>query len=190
MLMLDNVTMICVDCVNVERAVKSMEVCLKHCIFDDVKLLTSLPTDYKHAVKIDPINSINEYSQFVLKRIHEYVNTRYMLIVQYDGYIVNPDNWKEEYKKYDYIGALIAGNIVGNGGFSFRTKKLMLWLSENPIDYNGYVNEDGVICIAMREKLVAAGFKFATPEIAKYFSHEDIKDPNIIPFGVHARTLE
>lgn len=68
----------------------------------------------------------------------DYVDTDYCLIIHDDGFIVNPHLWTDDFLKYDYIGApwylgINRGltwlqdrhNLVGNGGFCIRSKKLM-----------------------------------------------------------------
>ena len=56
MLDLSSVTLFCADCVNVDRAVKTMDICTSKAKFGAVKLLTSLPTNYPHRVEIMPLN--------------------------------------------------------------------------------------------------------------------------------------
>jgi len=59
------------------------------------------------------------------------------LLVQPDGFVINPDKWDNQFFEYDYIGAPWEQvphsyldpwgkpHRVGNGGFSFRSKKLL-----------------------------------------------------------------
>ncbi len=41
----------------------------------------------------------------MIKRINSYVATPFALVIQYDGFILNPDAWRDEFLDYDYIGA-------------------------------------------------------------------------------------
>jgi hypothetical protein len=130
------------------------------------------------------------------------------LIVQYDGYIINPDKWKDEFLNFDYIGApwskphesdrIFArdpfGNLqrVGNGGFSLRSKKLLDLAKKLNLKWEPYrdcYNEDGYICVFKRHIYEENGCKFAPLDVAKYFSHEaDIPEvQGIMPFGFHGK---
>ena len=74
------------------------------------------------------ITTIEQYSQFVLRELTNYVNTQHCLLIQYDGFIVNPAAWDNEFLKYDYIGApwwYDHPHNVGNGGFSLRSKRFL-----------------------------------------------------------------
>jgi hypothetical protein len=129
------------------------------------------------------VGSIAEYSTFILKRMHEYVSTEHALIIQHDGFILNPAAWSDEFLAYDYIGApfYVDGKLItGNGGFSIRSSKLLkLTASDDRIDladpavHTVYgLNEDWIQCYIHREYLEQAGIRFAPPEIAHRFSIE------------------
>ena len=192
-----NTTLMIVDCVDAQRAHDVIEKCLKVCSFSDVKLLTSKDIDSPYKVKIDPIRSQNEYSEFMLKHIHEYCDTLHMLIVQFDGWIINPGTWTDRWCEYDYMGALfnedpLTEYSVGNGGFSFRSQRMMKFIAEHlgPKKDNGYhyfFNEDGVISRGMRGMLNEAGFKFCPVHVAAKFSLERcISNRHARPFGFHS----
>lgn len=207
MLSLQTVTLIAVDCLDAERARASIDRCTALCNYGAVKLLTSKETSSPHKVKIDPINSLYEYSEFILKHVWEHCPTAHMQIIQYDGWILNPKSWEDDWLRYDYIGALFRGegnvtnDSVGNGGFSLRTKRLMQYVSENLGPFNSdvgwrfYFNEDGVICKGMKSALNQAGFNIAPPDRAARYAFEG--NPAYffkIPFGFHGfhalKTLE
>lgn len=130
-LQLPTVTCMIIDCLDVDRAIKVLEHCKSMCDFGDVKLLTSLPTDYSHAVKIMPLQSLIAYSVFMLTRVHEYIDTPNVLIVQRDGWILNLQSFDPAWLELDYIGPLfVQYDKVGSGGFSLRSKKIMQEVSE------------------------------------------------------------
>lgn len=179
---LSNVSLICVDCANIDRAIKSMETCLYYVYFDSVKLLTSIQTNYQHAVKTHHIGSKIEYTHFMIKELWEYIDTDYCLIVQHDGYILNPDAWDNNWYNYDYIGGNDywtgsgAEGTGGNGGFSFRSKRLHVVLKDNYQELNQYssrkkiYSEDMYISRDSANWLKQRGYKFATREIQEKFS--------------------
>ena len=52
------------------------------------------------------------------------ISTPFVLVIQWDGYIVDPSAWANAFRKYDYVGAVVhdkRGTFVGNGGFSLRS---------------------------------------------------------------------
>lgn len=173
---LPNITLFGLDCVEITRLIQSAEICQKGFEFGKVKLLTSLESNHPNIVKIDLINTIVAYNQFMIKKMNDYIDTDFALVVQYDGFILNPDAWTDEYLKYDYIGAPWYKDgqfIVGNGGFSLRSKKLLEILQKDdtlqiPVDEP----EDTFICQEKREYLESKGIKFAPIDLARQFALE------------------
>jgi hypothetical protein len=205
---LKTVTLLGIDCVDLKRLILAMEICQKYFEFAEVKILTSLPSvDLQNVIKIDPINSTAEYSHFIISELDKYVDTDHVLIVQYDGFILNPNAWTDEFLKYDYIGApwLVAdwsvknfdfpvewlGKLaVGNGGFSLRSKKLLSLTAKLTRDnkFEKYDPEDVAICVHYRQLLEDNGIKFSPVDIAKQFAFE-AEGPNSYvwdgQFGFH-----
>jgi hypothetical protein len=204
-LQLPSVTLFCADCVDVERAIRVLEHCKSLIDFGAVKFLTSLPTDYPH-VEIPAIRSINDYSAFLLKEAWKYVDTEHLLTVQWDGWVLHPEKWKESWLHYDYIGPLylqedhVNEQSVGSGGFSFRSLKLTKMVADLLPPWDGkasytshdrknfWGHEDGVITKHLRQALTQRGFKFAPPHEAAQFAYGG--NPNrsyyySVPFGFH-----
>lgn len=189
---LATVTLLGIDCIDADRLALAMEICQKDFEFAAVKLLTFLPAaKLDNIIKIRPITSTEEYSQFVFSELHKYVDTQHVLIVQYDGFILNPQAWTDEFLHYDYIGApwligdwsvkmfdvpadLLGQRIVGNGGFSLRSKKLLTLTAE--LDRAGKIGrhdpEDMAICIYQRKLFEDSGVRFAPVDLARQFSFE------------------
>ncbi len=138
-------------------------------------------------IEIPRIGSVAEYSRFVLKELGRYCNTEHLLLVQWDGYIINPYSWRPEFLEYDYIGAPWGwyedSHRVGNGGFSLRSRRLLDALQdEGIVDLEP---EDEAIRRRYRRLLEAKyGIRFAPEEIAEAFSYETIS-PKGDPFGFH-----
>ena len=183
---LDNVTLFGLDCVNIGRLIKAAEICCEDFEFAEIKLLSSIPSDNKNVVKIDPVESIREYSQFMLKELNNFINTEFVLIIQYDGFILNSAAWDDDYLKYDYVGAPLWVEdklVVGNGGFSLRSKKLLDILQNNPSiniedepSHKYAENEDWIISVIEREYLESQDIKFAPVDLAHKFSFEKNKE--------------
>lgn len=171
-----NITLIGIDCVDIKRLQIAADISTKNINFGSVKLLTSINSDDPRVIKIPKIKSVKEYSDFVIKRLDQYIDTEFALVIQHDGFILNPEAWTEDFLKYDYIGALwyyLGTPIVGNGGFSLRSKKLIHWLANNWKKIDASIHpEDFFICKFARVDIEKEGMVFAPENIAKRFSLE------------------
>jgi hypothetical protein len=223
MLNLSNVTLVAIDNTNrINGTIKSIHTCLEQANFGSVKLVTSKKILEQLGNSLDedgiiveemifPITEINEYSKYVLYELHRHVDNEYCLLIQDHAFIINPDAWSDEFYKYDYIGAPwpysknsyispFGENIrVGNGGFSFRSKKLLEVPLKRQIpfdctkgDFYKHFNannfaEDGNICVHNRHIFIEEGCKFPPVEVAAKFSYETSVPENqgLIPFGFH-----
>jgi tetratricopeptide (TPR) repeat protein len=184
------ITLCCVDCINHQLAIEALKKSKERCVFDRVIFLTdrdfSLPDI--ETIKIPPIRSRQEYSMFVLHELHRYINSDFVLLVQWDGYIINPNAWTNEFLNFDYIGAVWGhhkdGFRVGNGGFSLRSRKLLLATREIPFDEE--LAEDEQIGRKYRPLLEEQyQVRFAPESVAEKFSFEATY-PTRQPFGFHA----
>lgn len=135
---LPTVTLLCVDCLNADRAIKVIEHCKSKVDFGEVLLLTSIPTKYKHAVRINPLNSLVSYSIFMLKEVYKFIRTDQIQICQRDGWILNPESWNPEWLENDYTAPLfIQNDFVGSGGCSLRSNRIMESISKTLPDWDG-----------------------------------------------------
>lgn len=197
-LKLPDITLLIADGVNAHRAKNVLEKCKSVADFGAVKLLTHLPVDSKHRVEIMPLNSLVAYSIWCLTEMYKHFDTSHCLIVQRDGWIINPQSWNNDWLQYDYIAPLfVQHDDVGSGGFSMRSRRLM----EAAADKIGYWDgtedhaqklqvekarsyEDGVISLNM----LGMGFNFAPKKEAGSFAaggnpNKDYYQPH--PFGFH-----
>jgi len=210
MINLDNVTLVSVTSVNLDRTIKALKYSCKNIIFNDVILLTDkdVSTDNINVIKIEELDYIG-YSKFIVYELHKYIKTDFALIIQEDGFVVNANKWDDNFLKYDYIGAPFIlprqddnisyrdsfGNLirVGNGGFSLRSKKLLslpTLLNFEWKSYFGYYNEDGFFAVHNRHILEENGCVYAPVDVAARFSHERQTDETIgiTPFGFHGKS--
>lgn len=207
MINLENVTLVCVTCVRVDRSLKALKYSKQGINFAKSLLITNenVIDNEITVINIEKLDYEN-YSKFIIYNLIDYIDTDYVLIIQDDGFIVNPEMWRDEFLDYDYIGApwpIPNDNFkyrdsngklvrVGNGGFTLRSKKLLGVAKKLNLEwkaYYGYYNEDMFICCHNREFYENEGCIFAPIDVAKYFSHETpIKEiKNIIPFGFHGK---
>ena len=137
-----------------------------------------------------------QYSIYMMHVLQHHIETDYALIVQDDGWVLNGENWKDDYYNYDYIGApshcgrvgdqFLLGfgwyehserTVVQNGGFSLRSKKFLQAPNKFGIvhkqanDIHNW-NEDAQLTAILRKDLEFCGMKYAPEEVAKDFSIE------------------
>jgi len=170
---------------------ESMILNQKEINFSAVKLLTSKSIKDERLVEIPNIKSLEEFSVFCLKDLVDYVDTGFMLLVQWDGFILNSQSWNKSFLNYDYIGSpwvvkdwsinnfafpeeLRGSLVVGNGGFCIRSKKLLEVSST--LFRDGVIKrfhpEDIAICVWYRNIFESHGISFAPAELSKQFALE------------------
>lgn len=186
-----NTTLICIDGNKNSDIKKAIDKTLSICSFDDCI-----------EVFDEKINSVKEYNDYILyKLIDLNIKTSHILIIQSDGWVVNPDIWSDEWLKYDYIGApwaldpshrlqgfpnVTSKNNVGNGGFSLRSMKLFNSIQKFLNKNNSFTYpEDAFICRLLRPYLEKEGIVFATQEVASKFSVENTLYSG--QFGFHGK---
>lgn len=187
MLNLSNVTLIAVGSTHRENTFKALEKSREGIDFAVVKWIDPyLPTS-------------DAYSRYILYDLTKEVDTDYALIVQHDGYVTKQELWSNEFFNYDYIGAPWPPKThytkdgteirVGNGGFSFRSKKMLDAFNVLNLEFTdngtGFFHEDGQICNYYRKTLEDYGIKYAPVEIAAQFSTELIVPESTLSFGGH-----
>ena len=107
MINLNNITMVAVACVRVQETLKALKYSYKNISFNSVKLFTheDIDDDYIEIINIDKLDYEN-YNRFIVYELHKYIDTDFVLIIQDDGYIINPTKWSDNFFNYDYIGAI------------------------------------------------------------------------------------
>lgn len=170
------VTLACVDTTpKVCLAERAIRKCLELATFDEVKLLTNDKTR-EHAVEIPTLANLEAYSTFIIRELHRHINTRYCLLIQSDGYMINPESWTDAFFQYDFIGATWStSRMVGNGGFSLRSKKFLEATAKFRPEENCHP-EDAWATMKHREELIRLfGIRFPPPGIADVFAFEGRK---------------
>jgi len=209
MLKLPDVTLIAPTGANILETIQALEKCCEKIQFAEVKFIShilpdNLPAYIEFEESTYKMDSYIKYNEYVFRDLSKHVNTSHCLLIQYDGYIINPDLWNNAWLDFDYIGApwpikensYIANNgervRVGNGGFSLRSKKLLglpLLLNLPLKQEQGYWNEDGNITCYWRKELLEQGIKYGAIEQAARFSYETPLPENnfgkLLTFGYH-----
>lgn len=201
-LSLPNVTLVIIDCINLKRAQIACNISQKYVDFGEIKILSHLEDGKdKRIIKINKIDNINDYSLFCIKKLDDHISTDYCLLIQYDGFVLKPEFWKEDFLKYDFIGAPIFMKNEGkrdyyfNGGFSLRSKKLLdLLKKDDVIQLKENYGEDYLISNIYKEYLLSRDFNFPPKDIAAQFSADltSIKKSfkNIQSFGFHGLNID
>lgn len=189
-LSLPNVTICAAASVNVAATVRALESSLDQIDVADCLLFGAggFPTADSRIRVIDglTLNSAADYSDFILHRLGDYVETSHALIVQWDGFVLNAERWDPRFLDCDYVGApwpqFGDGHDVGNGGFSLRSRRLMD-ACQHPQFVSGHP-EDVAICRTNRNLLERQGIRFADRALAELFSFER-GNPGEPTFGFH-----
>lgn len=188
-------TLCCIDCSNHAPAIRALQLSMAGCEFPRALFFTDRDFDLKpiETVRIEPILSLQDYSKFVMKDLLRHIDTEYVLIIQWDGYVVNPALWSDQFLLFDYVGArwphellnIPAAHAVGNGGFSLRSRTLLEALQDPQIVASH--PEDTAICRTHREYLEREhGIAFAPATVADQFSFEHV-EPRGPTFGFHGQ---
>jgi len=212
------ITIVCVDTRDDHRLQAAKTVihcqnvfpCKEAILFTDKKLDTKDLKDADKLTVVHNIRSVNgpdrSYDFFVLSQLPNYITTSHYLIVQTDGFILNPSAWDDEWLKYHYIGApwghhplhywpphqpVGPKTSVGNGGFCLRSRLLGMTaqgifnqLSRQPgFATEHWYPEDCFISRDIRPALEDKGFIFAPETVAKAFSCEN--ETYVDQFGFH-----
>ena len=209
-LSLDRVTIVSVNGRDPERSALAINHSSRSLRFAERLLITNrnLSLPGIRTINTGGLSSISDYNLLIVKELHRHVRTEFCLIVQSDGFVVNPWLWTDFYLHYDYIGApwnmicslealMKAGKagtsnvsiLVGNGGFSLRSRRFLEASAQ--LDYeNPDLEEDCFLTVKNRERLEAKGMRFAPVELARQFSLETCYDGRSVlgnHFGFHGR---
>lgn len=125
----------------------------------------------------DDINNLLDFNTFMVEGIYKDIQTDFVLIVQADGFILNPDLWQDKFLHYDYIGAPWPWHkVVGNGGFCIKSKKFLETASKLKYDpkHHEYplCPEDYFLCVQNRNQFIDNGCLFADVKTGLQFSFE------------------
>lgn len=212
-LKLPQVTLAAMTSVNVDATIKAMLYSMRGIEFGDAVLITHkkplfLPKEIRYA-HIEKLSSIDDFNYHMVYDLGDYINTDFACIVHADGFVVHPECWRDEFLRYDYIGAPWPlpsegdtvtyrdrdGNIcrVGNS-VGIRSKRLMDFPKKAGVPWEGeyafgkmWFHEDGFICCKIRHLIEAEGMSIAPIETARYFAHEHMlpETEGITPFAFH-----
>lgn len=192
MIELPKVSLILADTKNYGKALYSLQRSLTKINPDRVIYFTDI--DYKtnnekiEVIKIPTITSKDEYSKFIFYELYKYIQTEYVLIQQWDSWVLDECAWDDEYLNYDVVSPpwlYIDSRNVGCGGWSLRSRRLQEILGTDPF-IQTYAPEDECLGRLYRHYLEEKhGIKFAPEELADKFGFE-LRTPVQSTFGFHS----
>lgn len=197
MLTLPNVEILIASCINAEAGVRALRYSTRGIQFGKVSILSP----YKPKNLVDGINYVyidpqtpESMNSFAIKEMPKTYTHDYVLSIHDDGFVLNPENWTDEFLKYDFIGApwpplhWNQTNRVGNMGFFMKSRKF--YQLEMDIQYICGPN-DWLVTNYYYNHFIDAGCKYAPIEIASKFSLElpipECKHDLSTTFGFHGK---
>lgn len=197
MLDLSNVEIINASCVNAEAGVRALRHSMSGVKFGKATILAP----YKPKNLVDGIDYVyiehqtpDTMNSFALKEMPKHYTHDYILSIHDDGFVLNPQNWTNEFLEYDYIGApwpplhWNKRNRVGNMGFFMISKKF----ADLELQIN-YINgpNDWLVTNYYYDSFAGCGCKYAPMELAARFSMElpipEIPHDLSKTFGFHGK---
>ncbi|OYU92605.1 MAG: hypothetical protein CFE45_22615 [Burkholderiales bacterium PBB5] len=188
---LPDVTLVCVDTRTPALGIAAMQRCQAQVQFADALLFTELarvPTP-PAGIRLLPlqIDSVPAYSDFMLRGLLPHITTSHLLVVQWDGYVLDAGQWDPAWLQCDYLGAPLRNEpperAVGNGGFSLRSRRLLQALQDPALAMRH--PEDICICHDHRAVLEQRhGLRFGSLAQARRFAYERVL-PDAPTFGFH-----
>lgn len=195
MLRLPDVTLVLVETREHALAGLALEDCERRAEFGDVLVLTDRVDSFarrgRRVIEVPDWPDKEGWSRCFWTGVAPHMRTSHALCIQWDSWIVEPDMWRDEYLKYDYIGApwwYKDGMNVGNGGFCLRSTRLMRFVHKHRAAFPCVTSaDDDLYCRKYRPTLQEAGFVWAPESVAFDFAFECVRpDTSARHFGFHA----
>ena len=91
-----------------EDTIRALYTCLESAEFGAVRFITSKNViDERGKDLLEdgivceepsiPINNMKDYARYMIYHLHEHVVTDFVLTIQHDGFILNPDAWRDDF---------------------------------------------------------------------------------------------
>ena len=190
---LPGVTLVLIETQENELGALALRDCLRNAAFGEVLIFTNSPECYVGLGRTIPVPNWDSklgWSEFSWHGVVEHLKTPHALYIQWDSWIIDPAAWREEFLRYDIVGApwWYEENNVGGLGFSLRSKRILQFLTDHRDEFPIITDfDDDLICRRYRQRLEAAGFVWAPQELAWDFAFECMRPPNVLQrhFGFH-----
>ena len=102
---LADVAVVAADTLAPHLAARALDLCMERCDFGDAILFsdTAVSGRFRH-VAIPPLKSRDDYSRFCIEDMPRLTEAPFVLVVQWDGYVVDAAMWSNVFRKFDYVG--------------------------------------------------------------------------------------
>jgi Protein of unknown function (DUF5672) len=195
-LKLPDVTLVLIETREHGLAKLALDDCERQAEFGDIIVFTDRPTQFssghRRLVEVPDWPTKMGWSRCFWQEVAPHLKTSHALHIQWDSFIVDPTMWRDEYLRYDFIGApwpwYRDGLNVGNGGFCLRSTRLARFLRKHRAQFPCITDlDDDLLCRKYRPTLQQAGFEWAPEKLAYKFSFETQRpDKASRHFGFHA----
>ena len=188
-----SVSLVIIDTESYELALRAVNQSVERFAFDRVLVFSDDETQWGNysVTKIPKLTRIDQFNEFIIKALPKYIETDFFLVIQFDGFILNANEFNPEFYNCDYIGApwyFFKTMNVGNGGFSWRSRKLAQAVAQFRYDPVRWP-EDAFIGRKSRSRLEHFyNCHFASSDLAAHFSVENQMSPHPT-FGFHGLHL-
>lgn len=124
--------------------------------------------EFKHANSQWGKTTSHGVGELLWYTVPDLVRTNYFFHVSWRGWVVNPEIWDDDWKRFDYLGPPWPWSSPGKSvgcGMALRSRRLMQYVGK----HHPLVPEspgDFFISVTCRPSLEAAGFKWGTEEAA------------------------
>lgn len=154
---------------------------IQHCVntfkFDQVVVFTDEPRYWPNhrTVLIPKMVGEDDYNRVLLEELPKVIETDFVVVVNFDGFVLNPERFSDEFFSCDYIGPVCTdkhGGRVGHGGFSWRSRRLVEAAARHAALRADRQAEDMFICGQLRPMLESDyGCHFADEATTNRFAH-------------------
>lgn len=194
------ISLVIVDTDAYELARRALDQTIERFPVDDVLVFSDDASKWEgYGIRrIEKISSMADYNRVLLRELATHLRTEFALVIQFDGFVINPTMFTEFFYNFDYIGApwpaelsRSNGPMVGNGGFSLRSARLVEATAKKYLRFVDFgLDEDVTLCRYLRPMLDEfETFCFAPVEVARHFSIEFERNITVTPFGFHGLHL-
>jgi hypothetical protein len=191
---LPDVTVVIIDAVEHELSRLALVDTLNQITPGDVMIISDTPERIAgdldvQEIEVPAIRNMQEVERVLWYLVPKHLGTHFALIIQYDGWVTDGAMWRDDWQRFDYIGAKWPwhrGLRVGNGGFSLRSTRLMNYIARHQESIPVQTPEDDTLCRRYRMDLeIRCGFEWAPERTAEQFSFERGPRPSQPTFGFH-----
>ena len=95
-----DITLISATSVDIEQAAHALLISSERCQFSSIKLLSpKKPSILNSSIEHVSIPSMDlmGYSKFMLQDLYKFVDTKFCLVIQSDGFVINPNLWTNQF---------------------------------------------------------------------------------------------